>query len=343
MQRIARLTKRPNPKSQQKTTSEQQYQALIQQQQAKLQELRTLEEKIREQQRLIADKIAELNRREQDLQAREKSLLQKAPPTNTVAVVIGIEYVAHAQQGRAERLPGCHSDAFVMQEILKSKFGVAPANIAMLSDASSVYTQPTKANILEAFKRVADRARGGDVSRVVVYYAGHGTQATDSNGDEADRRDECMVPADYLDAGFITDDELASALLAALPASVTCTLISDCCNSGTMYDMPFVYNVDSQQMSRLPDRAAPTAANVTVLSGCRDEQTSASAYNLERNVGWRGALTVALENAWTQHGYGATAGQVVESCRSFLSTRKFTQVPQLCSSRNIQPFTDKFM
>lgn len=255
--------------------------------------------------------------------------------------MIGIEYVAYARTGQLDRLPGCHNDMFVMRDLLTQKLGFDASQIYMLSDASSLYQTPTRANILAALATVVQKAKAG-ATRLVVYYSGHGTQVRDTNSDERDGKDECLVPCDFLSQGFLTDDTLNSSLLSLLPANVKCTLIADSCNSGTLYDLPYLYAAD-HTMKANPDKPAPCAASVITLSGCRDDQTSASAYNLERRKGWRGALTVSLEEAWNAFGYATTVEHVVESCRAFLKRNQYSQIPQLCSSRPIQPSTERFI
>ena len=41
-----------------------------------------------------------------------------------------------------------------------------------------------------------------------VFFAGHGGSVADKSGDEADNKDETVVPVDYKSAGQITDDEI---------------------------------------------------------------------------------------------------------------------------------------
>jgi len=69
--------------------------------------------------------------------------------------------------------------------------------------------------------------RAGDVLTVV--YSGHGSTVRDDDADEGDGRDECLVGADLAP---VPDDALR-AVLAALPARVGCTVVLDCCHSGT--------------------------------------------------------------------------------------------------------------
>ena len=258
------------------------------------------------------------------------------------ALLIGIEYTQYAASGRLDRLPGCHADVWSMRDILSRRYGYASSEMYVLADSRG-YTSPTHANIMGGIRALLNRARSG-TKQIVLYYSGHGTQERDRNADESDRYDECMVPCDFLARGMITDDLLARTLLVGLPAGVKLTLISDSCNSGTLYDLPYMYT-PQKGFERTRDKRSKTAvkAQVVSLSGCRDPQTSASAYNLQRRRGWRRAMTVALEQAWARWGYSANVQKVVEECRSFLRLNNFSQVPQLCCSTNLSPSKLRFL
>lgn len=43
---------------------------------------------------------------------------------------------------------------------------------------------------------------------LLFFLAGHGGSVKDTSGDEADNKDETMVPVDYKESGQITDDEI---------------------------------------------------------------------------------------------------------------------------------------
>jgi metacaspase-1 len=74
---------------------------------------------------------------------------------------------------------------------------------------------------------------------------GHGaTIRDDDHGEEADGCDESLCPVDYAEAGFIRDDDLYDALIRPLAQDVTLTCIMDCCHSGTVLDLPYLYKPD---------------------------------------------------------------------------------------------------
>lgn len=80
-----------------------------------------------------------------------------------------------------------------------------------------------------------------------MHYSGHGTQIRDTNGDEADGFDEALVPYDYTSAGCILDDELFRIVVRPLRDGVTLTSLMDCCHSGTILDLPYLYRADGKQ------------------------------------------------------------------------------------------------
>ena len=61
-----------------------------------------------------------------------------------------------------------------------------------------------------------------------------------------DGYDETLVPLDYASAGQIRDDDLFQKLVCAMPKGVTMTCIFDCCHSGTVLDLPYVFIGDGE-------------------------------------------------------------------------------------------------
>lgn len=64
---------------------------------------------------------------------------------------------------------------------------------------------------------------------------------------EEDGYDETLVPVDYAEAGQIRDDDLYKQLVCPMPRGVTMTCVFDCCHSGTVLDLPFVFRGDGTQ------------------------------------------------------------------------------------------------
>lgn len=101
--------------------------------------------------------------------------------------------------------------------------------------------QATKANIVSAFKDLAESCNAGDI--VYVHFSGHGQQMKDIDHDESDDMDECWIPYDayrqssatYNGACHLTDDEI-NMLLMSIRENVGDTgkmlVVIDACHSG---------------------------------------------------------------------------------------------------------------
>jgi metacaspase-1 len=98
------------------------------------------------------------------------------------ALLIGINYVG--QQGQ---LSGCHNDVNNIKKYLIKHQGFQEKDMLILMDDGR-HHQPTRANIMNAFDRVSQYSKAGDV--VFIHYSGHGGRVRDTSGDEADGYDE---------------------------------------------------------------------------------------------------------------------------------------------------------
>lgn len=92
------------------------------------------------------------------------------------AVLIGINY-----QGQKGELSGCHNDVLNIAKYLKDVQGFKKENITILMDDGK-HKDPTKSEILKAYKKVVKESVDGDV--VFCHYSGHGGRVADENGDE---------------------------------------------------------------------------------------------------------------------------------------------------------------
>ena len=100
------------------------------------------------------------------------------------------------------------------------------------------------------FKEILKLSLSLNLDKLAIYFIGHGTQTKDKNGDEKDGKDECLVFKDKL----VVDDEISE----IVNEKNTCkklTLISDCCHSGSIYDIP-------------------PRSDIITISACNDSQTA---------------------------------------------------------------------
>ena len=263
-------------------------------------------------------------------------------PYSKLALLIGCEYVTYEKKGTMKRLPGCHMDIKMAQKMLMEHYGYAKSDFIILSDETSSYPlQPTRDIILQKLKWIAEQChRRPTLTQVVIYYSGHGTQTPDKNGDEEDGMDECLVPSDFMEQGLIIDDMFFDCIWSKLPLSVKVTCIFDCCNSGTIFDLPYRY--DGKLFRRdekvTPQKLSTPLPLIVTVSGCHDPQTSASAYKLERNIDWEGAMSYALREVLKRHSYSPTpVSTLIDEMRTLLAQLKFSQIPQLGTSREVLP------
>lgn len=152
------------------------------------------------------------------------------------AVLIGINYT-----GQSGELSGCHNDVHNVAKYLMEVQGFKKENVTILMD-DGAHKPPTKAGIVNAYKRLVKESKEGDVA--FCHYSGHGGRLPDDNGDEEDGYDETLIPVDYDKKGQIRDDDLLKILVHPLQEGVTMTCLMDCCHSGTVLDLPYRFTSD---------------------------------------------------------------------------------------------------
>ena len=272
------------------------------------------------------------------------------------ALLVGINY-----RGTADELNGCYNDVVNVATYLRTVLGYAPAAITMLTDGNRGSTfpasvAPTRQNILAGLSALVAGIASGD--EAVFHYSGHGTLVRDTNGDEITGLDSCLCPLDYntpasAGGGIITDDDIRTLLVNRVPRGARLYVILDCCHNGTGCDIRYKYE-DYSLLLRPPSaRTAPlwrtqqkafangkyteTAGEVYMISGCRDEQSSADAYI---NNAFAGALTYAVfailrANQASIRTYSWSS--LLRDVRYFMRVNKYDQIPQIMTGQLITP------
>ena len=275
------------------------------------------------------------------------------PPRRT-AFLVGINYI-----NTESELNGCYNDIMNVSQYLRSILGYTSGSIAILTDgnrnnpASASRLPPTRQNIIAGLSALVSGMVAGD--EAVFHYSGHGSLVRDTNGDEATGFDSCLCPVDYAVApsaggGMITDDEIRTLLVNKVPRGARLYVILDCCHNGTGCDIRYKYEDFSILLRKHPtpiwrtlqrtftnSKYTETAGEVYMISGCRDEQTSADAYI---NNAFAGALTYAVfsilrANQATIRTY--SWGALLRDVRQFMRENKYTQIPQLMTGQIISP------
>lgn len=245
-------------------------------------------------------------------------------PARSVAYLFGLNYSSESFP-----LQGCINDVRMMGSLLRSQYGI-PA-VVFTDDVSKADT--SRAGILRRLNELAVRSTVESLDLAIIHFSGHGTQVRDTNGEELDGADECIVPNDVVISGLIRDDELHATLM-RFNRSTRILIIMDCCHSGTMLDLK--YSWEGPTSIRTQNATSLLFGPVISISGCMDPQTSADAYNLAGTLQWTGAMTTCLVQALTQDpSLVKDSFKLVEALRARLRLRGFPQVPMLCSSHNL--------
>lgn len=229
-------------------------------------------------------------------------------------------------------LRGCINDVIDVKAMLLAHYGLGESDIRLLTDSAA-----TKNGILDSLGWLT----GSGDSNLILYYSGHGTRVSDSNNDETDRLDEALCPHDvYDERTVITDDTIAS-YISRLPSTARFQFVADCCHSGSI-DRQFPLSNPHYRRAKflvLPDskikrgakpirrtrELAAGSAQRLLLSGCRDDQTSADAwFNGRAN----GALSYFFLSVLRLH-KRATWRHVHSRAISLLARNGYDQIPQL--------------
>ena len=279
------------------------------------------------------------------------------PPRRT-ALLVGINYNINPDA----TLNGCYNDVVNVSQYLRSTLGYTADAVSIITDGNrnaagtASALPPTRKNILAGMAALVAGMVAGD--EAVFHFSGHGTLVRDTNGDEATGLDSCLCPLDYAapasaGGGIITDDELRALLVNKVPRGARLYVILDCCHNGTGCDVRFKYEDYSillrppsgrasaiwrtQQKAFVQGKYTETAGEVFMISGSRDEQTSADAYI---NNAFAGALTYAVfailrSNQATIRTYSWSS--LLRDLRHFMRANKYTQIPQIMTGQLITP------
>ncbi|CAG8630689.1 6729_t:CDS:2, partial [Scutellospora calospora] len=264
------------------------------------------------------------------------------------ALLIGINYFDTKYE-----LKGCINDVKNIKHFLMDHFKFKESEITVLTDdQSNTLKLPTRENILKEMKALVADAKPHD--------SGHGGQKVDLDGDEEDGFDETIMPLDFRVKGEIIDDEMHHTLVDPLPAGCRLTVIFDSCHSGTVLDLPYVYSthgkvkapkilqqafnagvkylqgdretaksdksriLDGQKIRRKNLQTKSSPADVIMFSGCKDEQTSADAFEGGATTG---AMSYALITTLKMDS-NQTYQSLLNHIRDILRN-KYSQKPQL--------------
>lgn len=230
------------------------------------------------------------------------------------ALLIGINY-----EHTSNELHGCINDVMHMEYFLSQR---GFSDITVMTDKTQDRSLiPTKSNIITNIRNLTT-CKPGDT--LFFHYSGHGGSVVDKNNDEEDGRDETIYT---LDDQCIIDDDLRKMLVDELPKDVKLICLFDSCHSGTILDLRYVvkcfpivgYNI------KIDKHYKDSNADIILVSGCKDAQTSADAFEEKQ---FQGALTFCFLETFKYNELPSYA-EFIDYLDKFIKERGYSQIPQL--------------
>ena len=154
------------------------------------------------------------------------------------AFVVGVASYADPKNN----LQGVNADIPAIVATL-GKFGIA--DVEVLRDANA-----TAQGVMNGLNKLVTGAKKGDVR--VFYFSGHGVLLPPdfSGGDDADGRDEALVPYEGTVTTLILDNWIAGFLKTKIPADVAFWGIYDSCHSGDIFKAATVAGVVPDEVAK---------------------------------------------------------------------------------------------
>jgi len=261
------------------------------------------------------------------------------------AFLVGINY-----RGSNCELHGCINDIKDVENMLL-KNGYLAENIMIMTD--DTIHQPTTKNIIEGWKWLLSKNPISEFGqkytnftlenvKFFFHYSGHGSQTKDINGDEEDGLDETICPIDFMTSGMITDDQIKNLLIDKIPINCKLFSIIDACHSESSFDLgwsctPTLFG--DIKVCKV-GKYMSTLGSTIMLSGCKDNQTSADVTISGKG---HGALTYSLIKILEKNNYNLTYKQLLIDIRSFIKNQKLSnQIPCLSFSKSLKNLDSKF-
>ncbi|QKF94599.1 hypothetical protein QKU48_gp1141 [Fadolivirus algeromassiliense] len=183
----------------------------------------------------------------------------------------------------------CLRDIENMAKYLIVECDFKPYNIYLLTTNPSYKPKNVNVNHMLSINmfHVFNEINKKNPGFMVILLSGHGFSVQDNNGDEIDGRDEAINIGRQ-----VLDDEIYNNIVVKLKCNAL--LLSDTCHSGTMFDLPYIYNYQSKSFIRQTKRNDQFNNKLLSLSACSDQQLSMC--DVGDLTGFGGSLTTAVLN-----------------------------------------------
>lgn len=246
------------------------------------------------------------------------------------ALLIGIDYINFNEN---MRLYGCINDANLIASTIIDAYDYEKKNIRMIRDDSTNNSlKPTKENIY----REMDNILSSDAEEIWIHYSGHGTYRPDDDGDERDNMDEIIIPIDYETEGVISDDMFYELLNKNKNSKIILTF--DCCNSGSLFDLPWRFEYENNNFKKYSERTNTLSnKNIIMFSACRDSQLAIDTWDDEKRMS-TGGMTPCLIDSLRFNRFNVAIFKLFKDMCEYQKIRNREQITTLSSSNEFPTF-----
>lgn len=284
---------------------------------------------------------------------------KNTPVLRARALVVSISY-----KGTTYSLHGTIPDGKLMIETLKTRdFKEKDKEILFMHDEFEKEDPrfPTDSNILRAMEwllsdhTVEDfmkseivnfgkkRMRAGTLA--LFYYSGHGMQVPDKDGDEEDGKDEVLctlTPEGIASMNGITDDKISQVFNAKCRKDCQILAITDCCHSGTVFDLKYV--LKGQGSFKINKGYKDSPGNIMHVGACYDRQSAYEGYvaGASRNHGY---LTFAFSEIFQKNknkNLPVFNTDIMLKERMLKMVSRANQMPQISTGNSISAYSAIF-
>jgi hypothetical protein len=250
---------------------------------------------------------------------------------NGAALLMGINY----RLNPAKKLFGCCNDARAIGKHLVDKCGFPSNRVKVVTDEDAeTVNGTTYRGILDGLEDLCTSSWRDNLESAVIHFSGHGSQrVAEDRASEADGMDEVIVPSSSASFSCVSDNEMYSILRKFNPRTIIyCSF--DCCHSGSILDLPYNYSPLSgeavQHDARVEVATPGKIPRIALISGCRDSQLSADAWDDNaRQAG--GALTVSLLVVMARN-QKITMRDLHQQVYADLRSKSYAQIPMMSSN-----------
>ena len=227
------------------------------------------------------------------------------------ALVIGINYISNNKNN--DDLQGCVNDANNIKYFLNKRCFFSKDQITSLMNEKA-----SKRNIVKELNNIIDYSINNKYSEIWLSYSGHGTQK--HSFFEKDNKSEVICPSDYKKSGYISDSFLQKEFVEKLDSTTKIFILTDCCNSGSNFNLPYHYENGSDIMRE--HNYKTKLCTIIKLSGCQDDQTSMDYFDFSEQE-YQGALT----NVFLKQNHYKSIFDNIIPINSSLKKQNFEQLP----------------